>query len=177
VALPANWEPRETTLRLNSVADKVLFWGILSATVSAGLALWSTKVIWPTSLELSGLGDFLARSAPYILCLVLLRFPNVRARAFGAGLAGLTSALRAVQVAYWSVFLFMIDIFVGGLYSPAILGLSFLVLFSLASNLLVFGVAVYQCRFHSGTSRFFGLGVMLAVMCIPLSCHGPKFPP
>jgi hypothetical protein len=146
------------------VADKVLFWGILSATVSAGLALWSTKVIWPTSLELSGLGDFFARSAPYILCLVLLRFPNVRARAFGAGLAGLTSALRAVQVAYWSVFLFMIDIFVGGLYSPAILGLSFLVLFSLASNLLVFGVAVYQCRFHSGTSRFFGLGVLLAVI-------------
>jgi len=28
VALPANWEPRETTLRLNSLADKVLFWGI-----------------------------------------------------------------------------------------------------------------------------------------------------
>jgi len=158
------------------VADKVLFWGILGATVSAGLALWSTKVLWPTS-ELSGLGDFLARSAPYTLCLVLLRFPNVRARAFGAGLACLTSALRAVHVAYWSVFLFMMLIFLGGLYSPAFLGLSFLVLFSLASNLLVFGVAVYQSRFHSGASRFFGLGVMLAVVCIPFSCHGPNFPP
>jgi hypothetical protein len=155
----------------------VLFWGILGATVSVGLALWESKVIWPTSLELSGLRDFLARSAPYVLCLVLLRFPNVRARAFGAGLACLTSALRAVHVAYWLVFLSVIDIFVGGLYSPALLGLTFLVMLSLASNLLVFGVAVYQCRLHSGTSRFFGLGVLLAVMCIPLSCHGPKFLP
>jgi hypothetical protein len=176
VALPANWEPRETTLRLNSVADKVLFWGILSATVSAGLALWRTKVIWPTS-DLSGLGDFLARSAAYVPCLVLLRFPNVRARAFGAGLACLTSALRAVHVAYWSVFLFLMLAFTGGLYSPALLGLGFLVLFSLVSNLLVFCVAVYQSRVHSEASRFFGLGVLLAVVCIPLSCHGPKFPP
>jgi len=54
MALPANWQPRETTLRLNSVADKVLFWGILAATASAGLALWDSKVIWPTS-DLSGL--------------------------------------------------------------------------------------------------------------------------
>src|SRR6266436_3128797 len=70
----------------------------------------------------------------------------------------------------------MILIFLGGLYSPAFLGLSFLVLFSLASNLLVFGVAVSQSRFHSGASRFFGLGVMLAVVCIHFSCHGPNFP-
>jgi len=55
--------------------------------------------------------------------------------------------------------------FLGDLYSPAILGLTFLVVFSLASNLLVFGVAVYQSRFHSGASRFFGLGVMLAIAC------------
>ena len=134
--LPANWEPRGKTVRPNSVANKVLFWGILGATVSAGLALWRTKVLWPTS-DLSGLGDFLARSAPYFLCLVLLRFPNVRARAFGAGLACLTAVLRAVHLGYWSVFLFMILIFVGGLYSPEIVGLTFLIMFSLASNLLV----------------------------------------
>jgi hypothetical protein len=176
MALPANWEPRETTPRLNSVADKVLFWGILGATVSAGLAIWDAKVIWPTS-DLSRLRDFLARSAAYFLCLVLLRTPKVGARAFGAGLACLTAVLRAIHLGYWFVFLFMILIFVGGLYSPAILGLGFLVLFSLASNLLVFGVAVYQSRFHSSASRFFGLGVLLAAMFIPLSCHGPKFPP
>ena len=176
MALPANWQPRETTLRLNSVADKVLFWGILAATVSAGLALWDSKVIWPTA-DLSGLRDFLARSAPYALCLVLLRFPNVRARAFGAGLACLTAVLRAIHVGYWLVFLSMIDLFVGGLYSPAFMGLTFLVMLSLAGNLLVFGVAVYQSRFHPGASWFFGLGVMLAAACIPFSCHGPKFPP
>ena len=176
MALPANWQPRETTLRLNSVADKVLFWGILGATVSAGLALWDSKAIWPTS-DLSGLRDFLARSATYIPCLVLLRLPNVRARAFGAGLACLTAVVRAIHVGYWLVFLSMIDIFVGGLYSPTIMGLTFLVMLSLASNLLVFCVAVYQCRFHSEASRFFGLGVLLAVACIPLSCHGPNFPP
>lgn len=176
MGLPANWEPRETTLRLNSGADKVLFWGILGATVSAGLALWDSKVLWPTS-DLSGLRDFLARSAAYVLCLVLLRPPNVRARAFGAGLACLTAALRAIHLGFWLVPLFLILFFVGGLYSPAILGLSLLVMFSLASNLLVFGVAVYQGRSYSSASRFFGLGVLLAVMCIPLSCHGPKFPP
>jgi hypothetical protein len=142
VALPANWERRETTLRLNSVADKVLFWSVLGATVSAGLAIWDAKVIWPAS-DLSGLGDFLARSAAYFLCLVLLRTPKVGARAFGAGLACLTAAVRAIQLGYWFVFLFMILIFVVGLYSPAILGLSFLVVFCLASNLLVFSVALY----------------------------------
>jgi hypothetical protein len=155
----------------------VLFWGILGATVSGGLAVWDAKVLWPTSDLISGLRDFLAHSAAYFLCLVLLRFPKVGARAFGTGLACLTAVLRAIHLGYWFVFLFMILIFVGGLYSPAFLGLTFLVVFSLASNLLVFGVAVYQSRFHSGASRFFGLGVLLAVMCIPLSCHGPKFPP
>jgi hypothetical protein len=71
----------------------------------------------------------------------------------------------------------MIDLFVGALYSPAFMGLTFLVMLSLAGNLLVFGVAVYQSRFHPGAPWFFGLGVMLAVACIPFSCHGPKFPP
>jgi len=140
-----------------------------------GLALCSTKVLWPTS-QLSGLGDFLARSAPYTLCLVLLRFPNVRARAFGAGLACLTSALRAVHVAYWSVFLFMMLIFLGGLYSPAILGLSFLVLFSLASNLLVFGVAVYQSRFHWGASSVFRIRCNARGSVHTLQLPWPKFP-
>jgi ABC-type xylose transport system permease subunit len=176
VALPANWGPRETTLRLNSVADKVLFWGILGATVSAGLALWDAKSIWPTS-DLSGLRDFLARSAPYVLCLVLLRYPHVRARAFGAGLACLTAVLRAIHVGYWLVFLSMVVIFAGGLYSPVLVGLTLLVVFSLASNLLVFGVAVYQSGSYSSATRFFAIGVLLAAMCIPLSCHGPNFPP
>ena len=176
MGLPANWEPREKTVQLNSVADKVLFWGILGATVSAGLALWDSKAIWPTS-DLSELRDFLARSAAYVLCLVLLRWPNVRARGFGAGLACLTAVLRAIHLGYWLVFWSMMIIFAGGLYSPTLLGLTFLIVFSLASNLLVFCVAVYQSGSHSGASRFFGLGVLLAVVFIPLSCHGPKFPP
>jgi len=153
-----------------------MFWGILGATVSAGLAVWDAKVLWPTS-DLSGLRDFLARSSPYVLCLVLLRYPNVRARAFGAGLACPTAVLRAIHVGYWLVPLSLAVIFAGGLYSPVLVRLILLIVFSLASNLLVFGVAVYQSRSYFSAPRFFGLGVLLAVMCIPLSCHGPNFPP
>jgi len=103
--------------------------------------------------QLSGLGDFLARSAPYTLCLVLLRFPMFDPR-FGAGAGVSDIRRRAVHVApIWSCFFFIDAYFSGGLYSPAILGLSFLVLFSLAS---IYCVRLSRCiRVVSrGASRF-----------------------
>jgi len=150
----------------------VVVWGILGATVSAGLALCSTKVLL-AHFTASGLGDFLARSAPYTLCWCCCASPMFEPALLAqAGVSDIraSSCSRGLLV----VFLFMMLIFSGW---PLLSGnprVGFLVLFLLRA---IYWCSVSRCIRVAFTGGRLGFRIrcMLAVVCIPFSCHGPNF--